>query len=143
MATVRTSGILELSREVRSVIRILKSTAVKTSSNCSNIVRCAATLDGYNDQIVAGTVVNTNEYDGEYISKFKEYKKWLTSSNGIAPAADKLASLSEEICDTVEKIFAEATNMDEIAEALEQYISSVESTLGDNISETALTAETM
>ena len=29
MATVRTSGILELSREVRSVIRILKSTAVK------------------------------------------------------------------------------------------------------------------
>ncbi len=140
MATVRTSGILELSREVRSVIRILKSTAVKTSSNCSNIVRCAATLDGYNDQIVAGTVVNTNEYDGEYISKFKEYKKWLTSSNGIAPAADKLASLSEEICDTVEKIFAEATNMDEIAEALEQYIASVESTLGDNISETALTA---
>ena len=140
MATVRTSGILELSREVRSVIRILKSTAVKTSSNCSNIVRCAATLDGYNDQIVAGTVVNTNEYDGEYISKFKEYKKWLTSSNGIAPAADMLASLSEEICDTVEKIFAEATNMDEIAEALEQYISSVESTLGDNISETALTA---
>lgn len=140
MATVRTSGILELSREVRSVIRILKSTAVKTSSNCSNIVRCAATLDGYNGQIVAGTVVNTNEYDGEYVSKFKEYKKWITSSNGIAPAADKLASLSEEICDTVEKIFAETTNMDEIAEALEQYIASVESTLGDNISETALTA---
>lgn len=140
MATVRTSGILGLAREVRSVISILKTTAAKTSSNCSNIVKCAATLDSYNDQIVAGTVINTKEYDGEYISTFKEYKKWLTSSNGIAPAADKLASLSEEVCDTVEKIFAETTNMDEIAEALEQYIASVESTLGDNISETALTA---
>ena len=140
MATVRTSGILGLAREVRSVISILKTTAAKTSSNCSNIVKCAATLDSYNDQIVAGTVINTKEYDGEYVSTFKEYKKWLTSSNDIGLVADKLASLSEEICDTVEKIFAEATNMDEIAEALEQYISSVESTLGDNISETALTA---
>lgn len=140
MATVRTSGILGLAREVRSVISILKTTAAKTSSNCSNIVKCAATLDSYNDQIVAGTVINTKEYDGEYVSTFKEYKKWLTSSNDIGLVADKVASLSEEICDTVEKIFAEATNMDEIAEALEQYISSVESTLGDNISETALTA---
>lgn len=140
MATVRTSGILGLAREVRSVISILKTTAAKTSSNCSNIVKCAATLDSYNDQIVAGTVINTKEYDGEYVSTFKEYKKWLTSSNDIGLVADKLASLSEEVCDTVEKIFAEATNMDEIAEALEQYIASVESTLGDNISETALTA---
>lgn len=140
MATVRTSGILGLAREVRSVISILKTTAAKTSSNCSNIVKCAATLDSYNDQIVAGTVINTKEYDGEYVSTFKEYKKWLTSSNDIGLVADKLASLSEEVCDTVEKIFAEATNMDEIAETLEQYIASVESTLGDNISETALTA---
>ncbi len=138
MATVRTSGILGLSREVRSVVSILRTTAAKTSSNCSNIVKCAATLDGYNNQIVAGSVVNTREYDGEYISTYKEYKKWIITTNDIASTANTLASLSEEVCDTVEKIFAEATNMDEIAVALEQYISSVEATLGDNISETAL-----
>lgn len=138
MATVRTSGILGLSREVRSVVSILRTTAAKTSSNCSNIVKCAATLDGYNNQIVTGSVVNTREYDGEYISTYKEYKKWIITTNDIASTANTLASLSEEVCDTVEKIFAEATNMDEIAVALEQYISSVEATLGDNISETAL-----
>ena len=87
MAKVSTDGMRGTAVEIKSLIDILKNRATSTAMGAERMSQAASILTGYNGQIVQGTVVNTNQFDGKHVSHYKEYQTWIINTNGVEELA--------------------------------------------------------
>ena len=139
MAKVSTDGMRGTAGEIKSLIDILKNRATSTGMGAERMSQAASILTGYNGQIVQGTVVNTNQFDGKHVSHYKEYQTWIINTNGVEELASSVAKKAEALEAIASKISGEADVINSISEQIEGYITTIQSTIGDNISATAIT----
>ncbi len=137
MAKVSTDGIRGTAGEIKSLIDVLKSKATSTAMGAERMSQAASVLTGYNGQIVQGTVVNTNQYDGKHVSHYKEYQTWIINTNGVEELASSVAKKAEALGTIASKISGEADVINSISEQIDGYIATIQSTIGDNVSATA------
>ena len=137
MAKVSTDGMRGTAGEIKSLIDILKNRATSTAMGAERMSQAASILTGYNGQIVQGTVVNTNQFDGKHVSHYKEYKTWIINTNGVEELASSVAKKAEALGNIASKISGEADVINSISEQIEGYIATIQSTIGDNVSATA------
>ena len=137
MAKVSTDGMRGTAGEVKSLIDVLKNKATSTAMGAERMSQAASVLTGYNGQIVQGTVVNTNQYDGKHISHYKEYQTWIINTNGVEELASSVAKKAEALGTIASKISGEADVINSISEQIDGYIATIQSTIGDNVSATA------
>lgn len=139
MAKVSTDGMRGTAGEIKSLIDVLKNRATSTAMGAERMSQAASILTGYNGQIVQGTVVNTNQFDGKHVSHYKEYQTWIINTNGVEELASSVAKKAEALEAIASKISGEADVINSISEQIEGYITTIQSTIGDNISATAIT----
>ena len=137
MAKVSTDGMRGTAGEIKSLIDILKNRATSTAMGAERMSQAASILTGYNGQIVQGTVVNTNQFDGKHVSHYKEYQTWIINTNGVEELASSVAKKAEALGTIASKISGEADVINSISEQIEGYIATIQSTIGDNVSATA------
>ena len=137
MAKVSTDGMRGTAGEIKSLIDILKNRATSTAMGAERMSQAASILTGYNGQIVQGTVVNTNQFDGKHVSHYKEYQTWIINTNGVEELASSAAKKAEALGTIASKISGEADVINSISEQIEGYIATIQSTIGDNVSATA------
>ena len=139
MAKVSTDGMRGTAGEIKSLIDVLKNKATSTAMGAERMSQAASVLTGYNGQTVQGTVVNTNQFDGKHVSHYKEYQTWIINTNGVEELASSVAKKAEALEAIASKISGEADVINSISEQIEGYITTIQSTIGDNISATAIT----
>ena len=137
MAKVSTDGMRGTAGEIKSLIDVLKNRATSTAMGAERMSQAASILTGYNGQIVQGTVVNTNQFDGKHVSHYKEYQTWIINTNGVEELASSVAKKAEALGTIASKISGEADVINSISEQIEGYIATIQSTIGDNVSATA------
>ena len=137
MAKVSTDGMRGTAGEVKSLIDVLKDKATSTAMGAERMSQAASILTGYNGQIVQGTVVNTNQFDGKHVSHYKEYQTWIINTNGVEELASSVAKKAEALGIIASKISGEADVINSISEQIDGYIATIQSTIGDNVSATA------
>ena len=137
MAKVSTYGIRGTAGEIKSLIDVLKNKATSTAMGAERMSQAASVLTGYNGQIVQGTVVNTNQYDGKHVSHYKEYQTWIINTNGVEELASSVAKKAEMLESIASKISGEADVINSISEQIDGYIATIQSVIGDNVSATA------
>ena len=91
MAKVSTDVMRGTAGEIKSLIDALKNKATSTGMGVERMSQAASILTSYNGQIVQGTVVNANQFDGEHVRHYKEYKTWIINTNGVEELAGSVA----------------------------------------------------
>lgn len=140
MAKVSTDVMRGTTGEIKNLIDTLKNRATSTGTGAERMSQAASILTSYNGQIVQGTVVNIERFDGEHIRHYQEYKTWIINTNGIEELASSVAKKAEMLESIASKISGEADVINSIAEQIDEYITAIQSTIGDNVSETAVAA---
>lgn len=139
MAKVSTDVMRGTAGEIKSLIDTLKNKATSTGMGVERMSQAASILTSYNGQIVQGTVVNANQFDGDHVRHYKEYKTWIINTNGVEELAGSVAKEAEMLESIASKISGEADVINSISEQIDEYITSIQSTIGDNVSAIAIT----
>ena len=142
---VSTNALTNLAGEITSAVGNLKSVVEATKESSANVVAQCETLGSYNNQKVAGsdTVKNIMKKDKDgnnQIDKSISYwKVWqISGQEEIKNACHNLEQELSYLEDTITAITSEKTNIESIAEVIEQYIQNVQNELGDSIDSSIL-----
>lgn len=151
MNNANPAGIQNAANQIQSVVNSANSLVETIENACENLLNANSLLTSYSGQIVAGTKEPyykqvTNEETGEVreVRLGDKADFWTRKLNGyVEDNVGRVKDYANEINNIVTSLNSEAIGMDRVAEAIDGYINSVESSIINGVGPTYLSADVL